>query len=344
MEIWIWLSWRNKEKAEFLQGLSSYNHSKLKQSKEVCLECMVSVLILRYDGACWSHTLERSQGRHNWGHSVCFEPSDLLTRENHAHSRKTSWKHFSDTLGRCFIVLWKTSLCSDQHGASKKDEKLSIVVLGESFHILRCTSPLLCFSEHEGLLPTNRLLIVFESTPTHLPAIARVSATHFMQELCRESQAGWICRSYWDWKAWCKLRGALAPLHFRHYRNIHVCTLLLGKKRNISHYSIGRVPFGVCWSDELYFSWPWVLMHVINLRVKNDRGWLGFFPLHFPCFGFLKIKYFFFQRKDRSSCFWGQWQDTNGSFFSWCLFSLWYGNQCTTAASQHRCSPDFPYS
>lgn len=53
---------------------------------------------------------------------------------------------------------------------------------------------------------------------------------------------------------------------------------------------------------------------------------------------------YFFQRKDRGSCFWDQRQDTAVQFSSRCVFALWYGNHCTTAASQHCCSPDFPFS
>lgn len=34
MVIWIWLSWRSKEKAELLQGISSYSHSKHKEGKD----------------------------------------------------------------------------------------------------------------------------------------------------------------------------------------------------------------------------------------------------------------------------------------------------------------------
>lgn len=57
------------------------------------------------------------------------------------------------------LVLWITSLCSYLCGVSKKnvEGKLSIAVLGKSFHMLRCAS-LLYFPEYEELLHENRLL------------------------------------------------------------------------------------------------------------------------------------------------------------------------------------------
>lgn len=38
-----------------------------------------------------------------------------------------------------------------------KQEKPSTVVLSAGCHVLRCAFPLLCFLEHEGLLPADRL-------------------------------------------------------------------------------------------------------------------------------------------------------------------------------------------
>lgn len=53
---------------------------------------------------CWWCQLKayasKEQGK---AHSVSPEQSGLLTRGNHAHSRKMPWKHFSDTSRRCFI-------------------------------------------------------------------------------------------------------------------------------------------------------------------------------------------------------------------------------------------------
>lgn len=70
---------------------------------------------------------------------------------------------------------------------------------------------------------------------------------------------------------------------------------------------------------------------------------LGFFP-SFSLFWLPRNSMGFFQRKDRGSCFWDQRQDTTVQFSSRCVFALWYGNHRTTAASQHCCSPDFPFS
>lgn len=120
-------------------------------------------------------------------------------------------------------------------------------------------------------------------------------------------------------------------------------------ERKISHYPVDRVLSGVCWPGKVCVSWWWVLIHVINLRVKNDGGWFGYFFLHFPCFDFINIQRIFFKGKTEVLV-----SEINSEIqqFSFLPAMCLLCGMATTAAQllpstsapQHLCSPDFPYS
>lgn len=276
-------------------------------------------------------------------HNLVCSQEEIVPAE-----RKWLESIFQIPLEGALLVLWKTSLYLDLHDVSKwlnrKNLALSCSVQAVMYSdVLFLSFAFLNMKDYYLQTGCPSTLSALEDPHTYSFS-SLGSAACVMQDLCWVSQAGWHCGSHCGWKAWCKLRKALALLHFRQDTNIHVYLLLLEKERKLSNYPVGRMPSGVCWSGELYFSWQWVIMHFIKLRVKNAGGWFGFFS-SFSMFWLPKNSMNFFKRKDEGSCFWDQWQDTRVQFSSLCMFALWYGKHCTTSASQHCCcSLEFSYS